>query len=112
MAVAPNARMLQRKCGVGCKDRFGAVASYWLPATYFRSTPMSRHSQCPTACRERAKGPDVINHSITSFASAISVCGTASPSARAVFMLMTKSNFVGNCTGKSTVDVPRNILSM
>src|SRR5262249_32673725 len=30
-----------------------AITSFWSSANYFRSTPMSRHSQYPTECRER-----------------------------------------------------------
>src|SRR5262249_44899511 len=40
-------------------------------------------------------------HSITSSASICMEYGTTSPSALAVFILMTNSNFVGCCTGKS-----------
>ena len=40
-------------------------------------------------------------HSITSSASASSLSGTVSPSARAAFRLITNSNLVGNSTGKS-----------
>ena len=40
-------------------------------------------------------------HSITSSARASSVCGTVRPSALAVLRLMTSSNLVGACTGRS-----------
>jgi hypothetical protein len=34
--------------------RFGSFASLWLCADYFRSTPISRHSQGPSACLKGA----------------------------------------------------------
>jgi hypothetical protein len=33
---------------------FGSIASFWLCADDFRSTPMNRHSQCPPACLKGA----------------------------------------------------------
>jgi hypothetical protein len=50
-------------------------------------------------------------HSITSSARASSVGGTSRPSARAVLRLMTSSYFVGCCTGKFAVFVPRRMRS-
>ena len=50
-------------------------------------------------------------HSITSSARARSDCGTVSPSALAVFRLMTSSDFVGPSTAKSPGLAPFRILS-
>src|SRR5436305_8028291 len=48
-------------------------------------------------------------HSMTSSARASSDCGTVSASAFAVFRLMTSSNFVGCCTGRSDGLTPLRI---
>src|SRR5262245_693533 len=50
-------------------------------------------------------------HSITSSARASSVGGTSRPSALAVLRLMTSSNFVGACTGRSAGFSPLNMRS-
>jgi integrase-like protein len=50
-------------------------------------------------------------YSITSSARASSIGGTSRPSALAVLRLMTSSNFVGACTGKSAGFAPFRILS-
>jgi len=46
-------------CDDGDRARPGwplwSLASYWRSAGYFRSTPMSRHSQRSTECLKRAK---------------------------------------------------------
>ena len=52
------------------------------------------------------------SHSITSSASVSSIGGTVRPSVFAVLRLITKSNFIGCCTGRSAGFVPRKILSM
>jgi hypothetical protein len=49
------------------------------------------------------------SHSITSSARASRFSGTVRPSALAVFRLMTSSNLVGCCTGKSAGLAPRRI---
>ncbi len=41
--------------------RNGSKAPFWLSAGHFWSTPMSRHSQCPTACLKRAMNGHVAN---------------------------------------------------
>ena len=46
------------------------------------------------------------HHSITLLARTKTVCGIVSPSALAGFMLITSSNFVGCCTGKSAGTAP------
>src|SRR5262249_54449557 len=51
------------------------------------------------------------DHSITSSARASSVGGTSRPSIRAVFRLITSSNFVGCWTGKSPGFAPRRTRS-
>jgi len=50
-------------------------------------------------------------HSITSSARASNVGGTSRPSVLAVVRLMTRSNLVGCCTGRSAGFAPRRILS-
>src|SRR5262249_55128364 len=50
-------------------------------------------------------------HSITSSAATCSVSGTVRPSALAVFMLITSSNFTGCCTGRSAGFSPRRMRS-
>src|SRR5262245_50974744 len=66
-------------------------------------------------CRRRA--PEQTNelapraHSITSSARASSVGGTSRPSTLAVLRLMTSSNLVGFCTGRSAGFSPRRIRS-
>ena len=105
----------QRVASYCCDFQAGMSEMVIFPASlacrFMAASPRKRPNCCAAAKWREGPRADAIDHSITSSVSAISVCGTVSPSARAVFMLMTKSNFVGNCTGKSTVDVPRNILS-
>src|SRR5256885_529226 len=77
------------------------------------------HYQCKVLCeqsradraywaasRTRFAATRRIAHSITSSASVRSADGTARPSARAVFMLMTSSNLVGCGTGNSAGFAP------
>src|SRR6516165_9593826 len=63
--------------------------------------------------RSRAEQRDELAafHSITSSARASSVGGTSRPSALAVVRLMTRSNLVGCCTGRSAGLAPLRILS-
>src|SRR5205809_5480199 len=49
------------------------------------------------------------HHSITSSASASTVGGISKPSALAVLRLMTSSNFVGCCTGRSPAFSPGHV---
>src|SRR6516164_8519401 len=51
------------------------------------------------------------HHSITSSARASSVGGTSRPSAFAVLRLITSSNLVGACTGRSAGFAPRRMRS-
>jgi hypothetical protein len=60
---------------------------------------ISRHMQCSKQHR----------YSITSSARVTSVSGSVIPSAFAVFKLMTNSNFVGCCTGRSAGFSPLRI---
>jgi len=53
-------------------DRFGSFTSFWLSTGYFRSTPMGRHSRCPTGCPKRAMSRNASG----------SVTGRFAPSAR------------------------------
>src|SRR5262245_16852550 len=56
----------------------------------------------PRHCRASEQRDELAPlHSITSLARASSVGGTVRPSAVAAFALMTNSNFVGCCTGRS-----------
>jgi hypothetical protein len=62
----------------------------------------SRSSRAQPLGSERFGEPTCpTSYSITSSAIASSVGGTSIPSARAVCMLMTNSNLVGCCTGRS-----------
>src|SRR6516165_3221843 len=76
-----------------------------------------RHRRLLRARRERPRGRRAAEqtdegappHSITSSASATSIGGTSIPSAFAVFALITSSNLVDCCTGKSAGLVPLRI---
>jgi hypothetical protein len=77
---------------------------------HFRIAPESRHRPAYGDGPRKAKGGR--GRSFDNVIRPGDQClRTVSPSTRAAFMLTTKSNFVGYCTGKSTVDVPRIILS-
>ena len=91
----------------------GGVAAAW---------PITAHAQHLgrlRPCRERPRrgraaqqGDELASpHSITSSARASSIGGTSRPSALAVFKLITNSNFVGCCTGRSAGLAPLRILS-
>ena len=80
---------------------------------------LSRRLQPPKGLREGK--PECLNglkiddevaspHSITSSAVASSKGGTVTPSAAAVFRLITRSNFSGRCIGKSVGLAPCRIL--
>src|SRR5262249_5562255 len=64
---------------------------------------MRRERPCSRASEQRNELAPLYrcNHSITSSARASSVGGISRPSALAVLRLITSSNFVGNCTGRS-----------
>src|SRR5262249_45909190 len=78
-----------------------------------------RHRPLLRARRERPPGNHAAEqryeraavHSITSLAMACNVKGTVSPSAFAVFRLMTNSNLVGACTGRSPAFSPLRMRS-
>src|SRR4051794_3107921 len=64
-------------------------------------------------CHEETHAPQhTAAYSITSLAKASNVGGIVSPSAFAVFMLITSSNLVACSTGKSAGLAPFSILSM
>src|SRR5262249_13769752 len=65
------------------------------------------HGRTPEPCDEFPPS----DHWITSSAVASSVSGMARPRALAVLRLITISNFVGNCTGRSLGFAPRRIRS-
>jgi hypothetical protein len=68
----------------------------------------------PTSDLHRLIAPALLGaftYSITSSARASSVGGTSRPSALAVLRLITSSNFVGACTGKSAGFAPRKTRS-
>jgi hypothetical protein len=89
----------------------GLEPSFWLSAGYFRSTPMSRHSQCLTACLERAMSGSDRGYSISLSARNNNTEGTITPIALAVLRLIASSNFVGCSTGRSAGIVPRKRLA-
>src|SRR5262249_11375333 len=84
----------------------------------YTNLPHSAGWLCPSRerprCRRAAEQRDELaaRHSITSSARASSVGGTSMPSAFAVLRLMTSSNLVGACTGRSAGGVPLRIRSM
>src|SRR5262249_42251354 len=66
--------------------------------------PRRERPRCRRGAEEGEEGAavhGVPHHSITSSAATCSVSGTVRPSALAVFMLITNSNFTGCCTGRS-----------
>src|SRR5262249_2529355 len=66
----------------------------------------------PRNCRASKQGDELASlHSITSSASASSPGGTVRPSAFAVLRLITSSNFVGRCTGRSAGLAPLRMRS-
>src|SRR5436309_9417235 len=81
--------------------------------------PGHRHRRLLRARRERPRRRCAANecdelaalHSITSSARASSIAGTSRPSAPAVLRLMTISNLVGACTGRSAGFSPLRIRS-
>jgi hypothetical protein len=91
--------------------RFGSKADIRSKKRDVRFTPKSGHrnsaSRCPLCATSRHQPP----HSITSSATEMSVGGTVSPSAFAVLLLITSSNRVGVCTGRSAAFSPRRIRS-
>src|SRR5262249_12607395 len=78
------------------------AALRWLPTRHHR--PSRRTAEQ----RDELASP---NHSITSSARASSLSGTVTPSALAVFWLITSSNLVGSCTGKCAGFSPRRMRS-
>src|SRR5258708_4276961 len=67
------------------------------------------HCSMQSVCRKGARIGLSPGHSITSSAATIKVGGTVRPSAFAVLILMTSSNFVGCTTGKSAGLAPLRI---
>src|SRR5262249_4036954 len=65
----------------------------------------------PRRCAAEQRDERAARHSITSSARASSVGGTSRPSALAVFRLMTSSNSVASCTGRSAGRAPLRIRS-
>src|SRR5262245_65384494 len=66
----------------------------------------------PRGCRAAEKRDELATlHSITSSARASRVGGTVRPSALTVLRLMTSSNLVGACTGRSAGFAPRRMRS-
>ena len=81
--------------------------SDWTPLlTGLSPAGMAASLAAPATCVHR-----IWSYSITSSARASRVGGIVSPSALAVFRLMTSSNLVGCSTGRSAGFAPRRILS-
>jgi hypothetical protein len=87
----------------------GSLAEVAISLRHVRSTPESRHQAEGSARPLRANNGNRRAHSITSSARASSAWGTSKPSALAVFKLMTNSNLVGACTGRSPGRAPFKI---
>jgi hypothetical protein len=86
-----------------CNRGLGALAVTVLPIPFARR----QRSRGRRAAEQRDELATF--HSITSSARVSSVGGTWTPSARAVFRLITKSNLVGCCTGRSAGRSPFKI---
>ena len=71
------------------------------PQSHVRFTPESGHVRCTSLCLLWANTGHRVTHSITSLARASSDGGTVRPSALAASRLMTNSNLVDCCTGRS-----------
>ena len=111
------------KGSVGCVASFRPWRNTVTRCGTSASAPLRRSPTtgivdcCPRAASGQATAPpsSVMNsrrpHSITSSARASSVGGTSRPSALAVLRLMTNSNLVGCCTGRSPGLAPLKILS-
>ena len=76
----------------------------WVKKTHYRCRLLLRARRKRPCRRRTAESRDELppsHHSITSSARASSVGGTSRPSALAVLRLITNSNLVGACTGRS-----------
>src|SRR5262249_23832091 len=71
----------------------------------------TRHGRTHSRAAEQRDELAPPDHSITSSARASSVSGTVRPSALAVLMLITSSNLVGACTGRSAGFSPLSMRS-
>ena len=80
-------------------------------AAHVRSTPISRHQQFGPVGPVRAKLGSDRGYSITSSARTRKDSGIVMPSAFAVLRLITSSNLVGFCTGRSPGLSPLRSLS-
>src|SRR5215510_1593039 len=67
--------------------------------------------EMPPACLQKLAALVEHGYSMTLFAWSRSVCGIVIPNTAAVLRLMTSSNFVGCCTGRSPGLAPFRILS-
>ena len=79
----------------------GPIASFWLPADHFRSTPNDRTSSMPRATSQKGYNRKQLFHSITSSARPNRGSGIVMPSAFADFPLMNNSSLVPCWTGRS-----------
>src|SRR5712691_11979270 len=107
----PPAGLGDRRLGRGLSRRVSARSARW-----FRGTPKPKQRKSPhkwpryQVWSNLSPGRDVA-YSMTSSARASSIGGTSSPSARAVLRLITSSNLVGACTGRSPGLAPLKIRS-
>src|SRR5262249_23623959 len=81
--------------------RFGSKADICRALGHVRFTPESGHLQCINVCLLWARSGHRRLYSITSLACARSAGGTVMPTALGVLRLITSSNLVGACTGRS-----------
>jgi hypothetical protein len=92
----------------------GSIASFRGCANDFRTTPINRHSQSPSACLKGTTSglthrSAVKPYSITSSANASTVGGISRLRTLAVLRLTTNSNFVDCITGRSAAFSPLRI---
>src|SRR5262249_13433222 len=103
-------------CELAIECRNVGTAGHDLPSTCDTAVLASPSGERPPR-RSAAEHRDELaalyrgNHSITSSAATSRPGGTVKPSAFAVFKLMTVSNLVGACTGRSADLSPRKIRS-
>jgi hypothetical protein len=95
---------------LGCSAAVMALADISQRNRHVRFTRKSGHPQCTNSPLSANTGHRV--YSITSSARVSSEAGIVMPSALAVFILITVSNFVGACTGKSDGFSPFNTRTM
>ena len=97
------------RCGHACANADAGPNASTTPRATRRASAGMGTSSSVSAARRFAECPRSLPYSITSSARANSVGGTSRPGASAVFRLITSSNTVGCCTGKSAGLAPSTL---